>query len=152
MAAPKMPSKYSSRKSLEQIKKDNYQTVKGVEYNADEIDELILLKKMREADALIAQIEAEWACASIGEFVKTERVNQKKTQLQIAYLLGYDSMQFVSLFERGLSKIPSIVLGKLIVILKLPEKKVLTYVDAKSRVEVYREILDGKRIARRLKI
>ena len=61
----------------------------------------------------------------LGALIREYRVKKNFTQLNLAERLGYDSTQFVSLFERGLSKVPHNVLGQLIVILGIPEKKVL---------------------------
>lgn len=42
----------------------------------------------------------------IGQILKEARKKKGLTQRQVANKLGYGSVQFVSLFERGLSKIP----------------------------------------------
>ena len=69
----------------------------------------------------------------LGGLVREYRVKAGMTQLELAEKLGYDSMQFVSLFERGLSKVPHKVIGKLIVILGIPQKKVTkSLIDAFS--------------------
>lgn len=60
----------------------------------------------------------------IGNLVKEYRLKSNLTQLDLAKKLGYDSPQFVSLFERGLSKIPLEALGYLVMTLGIPEKKV----------------------------
>lgn len=59
----------------------------------------------------------------IGLVIRAARLKQNMTQLELANALGYDSMQFVSLFERGLSKVPLKVLGKIFVILKFSNKE-----------------------------
>lgn len=59
----------------------------------------------------------------LGILVREYRQEKGLTQLDLARRLGFDSPQFISLFERGLSKIPLNVLGKLITILGIPEKK-----------------------------
>ena len=55
----------------------------------------------------------------LGNLIREFRVSSEWTQLQLAEKLGYDSAQFVSLFERGISKIPLETLGKLIILLKI---------------------------------
>lgn len=81
----------------------------------------------------------------LGMLVREYRTKAGMTQYQLSQKLGYDSVQFVSLFERGLSKIPAKVLGKLVIILGIPEKKV-----TKSLIDVYAselndQISEGKR-------
>ncbi len=57
----------------------------------------------------------------IGAAIRDCRTKAGLTQLELANRLGYESMQFVSLFERGLSKVPHEALGKLKVALpRLP--------------------------------
>lgn len=48
----------------------------------------------------------------IGQIIRNKREAKKMTQLQLAQALGYDSTQFVSLFDRGMSKVPLNVIGK----------------------------------------
>lgn len=59
----------------------------------------------------------------IGQTIRNHREKEGMTQLELAHKLGYDSMQFVSLFERGLSKVPFKVLGKCFVILNFSKKE-----------------------------
>jgi len=81
----------------------------------------------------------------IGALVRDYRKKAKMAQLDLARKLGYDNPQFVSLFERGLSKVPLNVLGQLVVILGIPERKVTEIlVDAYAR-SVKEEILSGKK-------
>lgn len=49
----------------------------------------------------------------IGKMIRKCRERDGMTQLQLSEKLGYDSPQFVSLFERGLSKIPAQTIGKI---------------------------------------
>lgn len=59
----------------------------------------------------------------IGQTIRNHREKEGMTQLELAQKLGYESMQFVSLFERGLSKVPFKVLGKCFVILNFSKKE-----------------------------
>lgn len=61
----------------------------------------------------------------IGEIIRAKREEKGITQLELAKELGYSTSQFVSLFERGLSKVPVDVLGKLSVKLSIPRNKML---------------------------
>lgn len=81
----------------------------------------------------------------LGALIRECREKKGKTQLQVAHELGYDSAQFVSLFERGMSKVPLEVLGKLIVILNVPEKKVMNTLLEAYRKELSDKILQGKK-------
>lgn len=60
---------------------------------------------------------------SLQEIIKQARIKKGLTQEDVAVKLGYTSTQFVSLFERGKSKVPHGTIGKLIVVLGLPQKK-----------------------------
>jgi len=84
----------------------------------------------------------------LGALIKEHRVRKNLTQLNLAEKLGYDSTQFVSLFERGLSKVPHNVLGQLIVILGIPEKKVLDTLMKAYEVNLKQEISSGKKTAK----
>lgn len=56
---------------------------------------------------------------NIGKLIREKREARDMTQLEVSKLLGYETSQFVSLFERGMSKVPNDVLAKLIHILGL---------------------------------
>lgn len=58
----------------------------------------------------------------VGNIVRDARIRSKKTQAQLGEKLGYESSQFVSLFERGLSKVPVETLGEISKLLKIPKK------------------------------
>lgn len=66
----------------------------------------------------------------LGIMIREARQAKDMTQLDLAYELGYESMQFVSLMERNLSKIPRPILKKLIKILDL------------NRAEIFQLILE----------
>lgn len=76
----------------------------------------------------------------IGKIIREHREKKNLTQLDLARQLGYGSTQFVSLFERGLSKCPPRVLGKLCSILGIPKSRMLlilvTGFTAKIRKEM----------------
>ena len=81
----------------------------------------------------------------LGALVREYRQRANMTQLELANRLGYESMQFVSLFERGLSKIPLKVIGKLVIILGIPEKKITKNIIDTFANEVISQIDEGKR-------
>lgn len=79
----------------------------------------------------------------IGQQIKKARLKSDMTQLELAHKLGYDSMQFVSLFERGLSKVPAPAIVKCCAIFNLsPEKMTRTLVQ-NYESETYALILTG---------
>lgn len=80
----------------------------------------------------------------LGNLVREYRLKNNMTQLDLAQKLGYDSTQFVSLFERGVSKIPYQTLGQLIVILGMPEKKVMKSLLSSYEETVREKIESGK--------
>ena len=84
----------------------------------------------------------------LGKLIREYRVKANLTQLDLANKLGYESTQFVSLFERGLSKIPLNVLGQLIIILGIPEKKIMDNLLKAYESNLKTEILIGKKTAK----
>lgn len=76
----------------------------------------------------------------IGKILRDHREIKQITQLDLAKKLGYDSSQFVSLFERGLSKCPTKVIGKICKILDIdPEvflKIIIDDLKAKNKKEL----------------
>jgi transcriptional regulator with XRE-family HTH domain len=80
----------------------------------------------------------------IGELIKEKRELAGMTQLELAQKLGYESPQFVSLIERGLSKAPYELIGKCVVILGLPEKAIVSQLKQAFMDELTSEIDKGK--------
>lgn len=66
---------------------------------------------------------------NIGLVIKKRRLELNMTQLELSKSLGYESMQFVSLFERGLSKVPINTLGKIFVVLKFTRTQELNIIN-----------------------
>lgn len=73
------------------------------------------------------------------KLIKEYRVKSGLTQQQLSQKLGYSTPQFVSILERGLSKVPLNTLGQLIIHIGLPEKKV-----TKILVEEYQQYLKAE--------
>lgn len=86
----------------------------------------------------------------LGGLIRAYRIKSNLTQLDLSKMLGYDTTQFVSLFERGLSKVPLNTLGKLIVILGIPEKKITDSLIRAYRENLQTEISSGKKIAKNI--
>ena len=85
----------------------------------------------------------------LGQMIRDYRIKGNFTQADLAKKLGYGSTQFVSLFERGLSKIPLNVLGQLIILLNIPEKRVVKMLLDRYKKEVRNLIEAGKTRARK---
>jgi len=80
----------------------------------------------------------------LGQLIKEHRANKGITQLQLSEKLGYDTPQFISIIERGLAKVPLNVIGQLIILLGIPEKKITKLLTNEYQKEVQREIASGK--------
>lgn len=85
----------------------------------------------------------------IGMIVREYRQKKGMTQLDLSKILGYETTQFVSLFERGLSKIPFATLGQLVIILGIPEKKIMETLVKGYEQNLKQEIIEGKVQARK---
>lgn len=81
----------------------------------------------------------------LGELVRKQRIKAGMTQLELAKKLGYTSTQFVSLFERGYSKIPAETIGKIIMVLPISETKVVNMLVNEFRKNLLAEITKGKK-------
>lgn len=85
----------------------------------------------------------------LGDLLREKRQKQNMTQLDLAQKLGYDSVQFVSLFERGLSKVPLFVLGRLFVIFKIKVKEqneIVMRIVKQEQLQIEAEVEQGIRI------
>lgn len=85
----------------------------------------------------------------IGSIVRKYREKSGLTQQELALKLGYDYPQFVSLFERGVSKVPVHTLGYLVSILGIPEKALTAILLSDYEAEVRAELAKGKSRAQR---
>jgi transcriptional regulator with XRE-family HTH domain len=83
----------------------------------------------------------------VSNLVKNYRIKAGMTQMDLGKKLGYTSPQFVSLFERGMSKIPLETIGQIIVLLKIPDAKIEMILVKIFKVEVMAKISAGKKIA-----
>lgn len=76
----------------------------------------------------------------IGQILKEKRLEKNITQLEVANYLGYDSTQFVSLFERSLSKVPIPVLGKLCDFYGIPKNKIIKMITRDFENEIRKQM------------
>lgn len=83
----------------------------------------------------------------LGALIKEYRLKAGMTQLELATKLNYSIPQFISLMENGHSKIPLNVLGKIIPILSIPEKKAIDLLVEIYRAEAKSTISDNKKKA-----
>lgn len=80
----------------------------------------------------------------LGEVIREHRIKKGLTQQQLAEQLGYDNPQFISLIERNASKCPLKVIGKLTVILDIPEHKLLKEIRRSYEETILEEINEGR--------
>jgi transcriptional regulator with XRE-family HTH domain len=64
----------------------------------------------------------------VADLIRAKRKHKKMTMMELAAELGYTSPQFVSQFERGMAQIPLETIGKITVLLNIPEKTVVEMV------------------------
>lgn len=76
----------------------------------------------------------------LGLFLRARREKLGLMQADLATFLGYDSTQFVSLFERGLSKVPLDKLGLIAEFLNIPKKKLIKALVSEYQKKVESEI------------
>ncbi|RYZ92075.1 MAG: XRE family transcriptional regulator [Proteobacteria bacterium] len=69
----------------------------------------------------------------VGSYLREARLRQDITQKQVADLLGYSSLQFISNFERGISLPPTSKLKILIKLFKLNAAEVVEIVQASEK-------------------
>lgn len=81
----------------------------------------------------------------IGSIIRKYRKKSEMTQIDLALRLGYKTAQFVSLFERGVAKVPFKILGMLVVILKIPEAQIVGIILVFRCNDIEREINEGKK-------
>lgn len=84
---------------------------------------------------------------TLGQLIKSYRIKSDLTQKDLAEKIGYDIPQFISLMENGHAKIPLIILGQLISILKIPEKKVLDILTENYKRDALEQISTGRKKA-----
>lgn len=61
---------------------------------------------------------------NIGQYLKTMRVKNKKSQLEVSKYLGYENPQFISLIENGHSKLPLGIMKKYCDFLSIDSKQI----------------------------
>jgi transcriptional regulator with XRE-family HTH domain len=76
----------------------------------------------------------------IGAKIRAHRVAIGLTQLQLSKQLGYDSMMFVSLFERGHSQVPVKKLNKICSILKINKLSIANQIAKDFKQNLIKEM------------
>lgn len=82
---------------------------------------------------------------TIGELIRQKRKQQGLTQRQVSEKLGYGTTQFLSNIECGSHAAPTEVLGKLVLILGLPELKIKQALLREYENKLSLEIEQGKK-------
>lgn len=83
--------------------------------------------------------------SEIGTLIREYRLKAGFTQKDLAEKLGYTQPVFVSLIEKGASKVPLQTLGELITLLNIPEKKITKILIDSYSQKVKEEIKSGKK-------
>lgn len=81
---------------------------------------------------------------SIGDLIKNYRQKANLTQQDLANQLRLGTAQFVSLFERGHSKVPLETLGQIVKLLNIPDSKVKKILLSEYEKELTRKIDLGR--------
>lgn len=84
----------------------------------------------------------------IGQMIKESRLKMGLSQLELAFKLGYDSPQQISLFERGLAKVPYATLGQLCGLIDLPERKIMQLLVTDFTEELKAQFKSAKKQSR----
>lgn len=80
-----------------------------------------------------------------GEMLRKKRVEKGLTQAELSDKLNYANPQFISLMERGLSKVPLNTMGRLIDVLGLDEDAVVHHLVRDYEMTVRQELRKGRR-------
>lgn len=83
----------------------------------------------------------------LGALIRDYRLKAGLTQIELATKLNYSIPQFISLMENGHSKIPLNILGQIISVLNIPEKKALDLLVSSYIKEAKLQISIGKKNA-----
>ena len=78
--------------------------------------------------------------------IRNYRKKKGWTQSELAVALGYESAQFISLLERNEAKVPLDVLGKLIVLIEIPESDVVEALVTQFKLEINKKLDEGKEV------
>ena len=84
----------------------------------------------------------------LGRLIKEYRLKKNFTQLDLSMKLGYDTPQFISILERGMAKVPLNVVGQLIILLGIPEKKITKILASAYLIELNKQLAIGKEKAK----
>jgi len=82
-----------------------------------------------------------------GPLIREYRTLKGWTQQDLAQALGYETVQFISLIENNNSKCPLKVLGQMIILLGIPEAKIVAALTQHYAQSVETQINEGKKIA-----
>lgn len=80
----------------------------------------------------------------IGAMIKEARISKNITQAELAEQLGFETPQFISLIERGLSKPPLKLIGQVIPILGLNEKLITKMLLDHEENKIKEGLAEGK--------
>lgn len=84
------------------------------------------------------------AYKKIAEMIREKRINIGWTQITLARKLGYKTSMFVSLIERGETKIPLETMGKLCNLLQIDRRTVIRLLTDEYQVQITEEMDKGR--------
>lgn len=82
---------------------------------------------------------------NIGNLIKEYREKKGLTVKELSKMLGHGGPQFLHTLEKGEYKVPLEMIGRLIVVLGLPEKQIIKHLVHEFEMRVLSRIQDGKR-------
>lgn len=80
----------------------------------------------------------------IGAIIREAREKKDLTQLELGHILGFSNSMFIHLIESGKSKVPMRVLGTLIILLNLPEKRLTDLLLKDYEEKLRTKIAEGR--------
>lgn len=84
---------------------------------------------------------------ALGALIRERRLKNRMTQLELAHRLGYSSTQFVSNVECGKAGVPQHLIGQLVIILGIPEKKIKAAIVTEFAEQLTVAVEKGKKKA-----
>jgi transcriptional regulator with XRE-family HTH domain len=79
----------------------------------------------------------------LAQFLKVARMGKKLSQLEVAHLLGYNSSQFVSNWERGLASPPIAMLRRLAKIYGVSGEELFSLILSETERQMRKEFRQG---------
>lgn len=82
----------------------------------------------------------------LGKFLKQSRKSAELSQKELSKILGYESSQFISNWERGVSRVPHPMIKKLCSALLIDAEEYVTRLVSVIEKEIWCEIYEGEEL------